>query len=122
MTTRVYIDGQNFMYKAADILIQAGKIQDKNELTKIDIRGIVEKIFGNDIEITYYSAKVKVRKDKGEDIHQKTTRFSDVSRRVRSTLQKQNIRYNESGKLKIRDSDACKNCNHQDLRMQEKGC
>ena len=117
----MYIDGQNFMYKAADILIAAGKIQDKNELTKIDIRGVVERIFGTGVEINYYGAKVKVRRDKGEDIETKTRKFSDVARRLRSTLNQQNVHYNESGKLKVRDSDTCNNCHHQDLRMQEKG-
>lgn len=121
MTTRVYIDGQNFMFRTADILVDAGRITDKDELTKIDIRGIVERIFGKDITIVYYGAKVKVRKDKGEDIYEKTRRFSDVSRRIRNTLNQQTISYNESGKLKIRDSDSCKKCGHRDLRMQEKG-
>ncbi|MCA9348237.1 NYN domain-containing protein [Candidatus Saccharibacteria bacterium] len=121
MKTHVYIDGQNFLYKAADILIEAGKIHDKNELTKIDIRGVIENIFEGDLCITFYGAKVKVRKDKGDDIHRKTTRFSDVSRRIRNTLNSQKISYNESGKLKLRDSDTCKNCGSQDLRMQEKG-
>lgn len=121
MKTHVYIDGQNFLYKAADILVEAGKIHDKNELTKIDIRGVIENIFEGDLCITFYGAKVKVRKDKGDDIHRKTTRFSDVSRRIRNTLNSQKISYNESGKLKLRDSDTCKNCGSQDLRMQEKG-
>lgn len=115
------IDGQNFMYKAADILMEAGKIRDKNELTKIDIRGVIENIFESEVDITFYGAKVKVRKDKGDDIHRKTARFYDVSRRIRNTLNSQNISYNESGKLKLRDSDTCKSCGNQDLRMQEKG-
>lgn len=109
------------MYKAADILIEAGRIHEKDSLTKIDIRGIIENIFGDQLDITYYGAKVKVRKDKGEEIRQKTRRFSDVSRRIRNTLGAQRITYNESGKLKVRDSDSCKKCGHQDLRMQEKG-
>lgn len=121
MTMRIYIDGQNFMYKAAEILIEAGRIQDKSDLTKIDIRGIMERIFGTDIEIVYYGAKVKVRRDLGDDIRTKTTRFSDVSRRIRNTLNDQGITFNESGKLKVRDSDVCHNCHHQDLRLQEKG-
>ncbi len=121
MNTKVYIDGQNFLYKAADILITAGRIKDKDELTKLDIRGLVEHIFGKDIDITYYGAKVKVRKDKGDDIYQKTLRFSDVARRLRNTFNAQHIHYNESGKLKLRDSDICKHCGHQDLRLQEKG-
>lgn len=121
MNTRVYIDGQNFMYKAADILIRESRIATKDELTKIDIRGIVERIFEPGVEITYYSAKVKVRKDKGDDIREKTTRFSDVSRRLRNTLRAQSITFNDSGRLKIRDSDVCKMCGHKDLRLQEKG-
>lgn len=121
MSTKVYIDGQNFLYKAADILITADRIQDKDELTKLDIRGLIEHIFGEGVEITYYGAKVKVRKDKGDDIHQKTLRFSDVARRLRNTFNAQHIHYNESGKLKLRDSDVCKHCGHQDLRLQEKG-
>lgn len=121
MTKHVYIDGQNFMYKAAEILIAAGKITSKNELTKIDIRGIVENIVDKGVDITYYGAKVRVRKDLGDDIKEKTTRFSDVSRRIRNTLNAQNISFNESGKLKVRDSDACHERGHQDLRMQEKG-
>lgn len=35
MTARVYIDGQNFLYKAADIPVTAGKIGSKDGLTKI---------------------------------------------------------------------------------------
>ena len=121
MKIRVYIDGQNFMYKAANILVDTGRISTKDELTKIDIRGIVERIFGDDVEIIYYGAKVKVRKDLGDGIKEKTTRFSDISRRIRNTLNAQSIIFNEVGKLKVRDSDTCHNCQHQDLRLQEKG-
>lgn len=51
----------------------------------------------------------------------KSIRFSDNLRRVRSNLSKQNITYIEAGKLKIRDSDVCKNCGSKDYRYQEKG-
>ena len=43
---RVYVDGQNFLYKAAEVLIEHGKISSKDELTKIDIRSLVENICG----------------------------------------------------------------------------
>lgn len=33
---RVYVDGQNFLYKVAEVLIEYGKISSKDELTKID--------------------------------------------------------------------------------------
>lgn len=121
MKKKVYIDGQNFLYKAAEILIRVGEISSKDELTKLNIRGIIENIVGIGVEIVYYGAKVNVRKDLGEGIEEKTRRFSDVSRRIRNTLNQQNISFIESGKLKVRDSDMCHNCNHKDLRLQEKG-
>ena len=42
---KIYIDGQNFLYKASDILIEAGLISNKDELRKIDIRWIMQNIF-----------------------------------------------------------------------------
>ena len=33
---RVYVDGQNFLYKAAEALIEHGKIPSKDKLTNID--------------------------------------------------------------------------------------
>ncbi len=118
---RVYVDGQNFLYKAAEVLIEHGKISSKDELTKIDIRSLVENIVGVAVEIVFYGAKVQVRRDLDDSILEKTMRFSDVARRLRNTLKNQNITFNEVGKLKVRDSDVRHNCQHRDLRMQEKG-
>lgn len=122
MKTVVYIDGQNFLYKASEVLINAGLIADKQDLHKLDIRGIITHIVSSEeIEIKYYGAKVRVINHQGEEISTKSRRFSDNSRRLRNTLNQQSIKYIESGKLKVRDSDICKNCRHQDLRFQEKG-
>ena len=118
---KVYIDGQNFLYKAADVLMKHGSISSKNKLTKIDMRSLFEDIAGNGVEIVFYGAKVRVRKDLDDSIREKTTRFSDVARRLRNTLNNQGIIFREIGKLKVRDSDVCHNCQHRDLRMQEKG-
>jgi len=122
MKTVVYIDGQNFLYKASEVLIKAGLIADKQDLHKLDIRAIITEIISaDDIEIKYYGAKVSVISHRGEEIETKSRRFSDNSRRLRNTLNQQSIKYIESGKLKLRDSDECKNCGHKDLRFQEKG-
>ena len=120
--TIVYIDGQNFMYKAADILIASGVISNKQELTKIDIRSLIENICGkDDIEIKYYGAKIRINKSLGSAIEEKSRRFSDNLRQIRNTLAKQHITFVESGKLKIRDGDLCSNCGSQDKHFQEKG-
>lgn len=122
MKTIVYIDGQNFLYKASEVLINIGYIKNKQELFKLDIAGIVGNIISSEhLHIRFYGAKVKVIKEKGEDIYTKSRSFSDNSRKLRNSLNKQQITYIESGKLKLRDSDICKKCGAQDLRFQEKG-
>jgi len=122
MKTTVYIDGQNFLYKASEILILAGCINNKQDLFKLDIEGIIKNIIkSEDLHIRFYGARVRVRKDKGDDIYIKSRAFSDNSRKLKNNINKQNIEYVESGKLKLRDSDICKKCGAQDLRFQEKG-
>ncbi len=123
MKTVVYIDGQNFLYKASDVLIKEGLINDKQKLYNLDIRGLISNIIPQDekLDIKYYGAKIKVVSHMGEDVLVKSRTFSDNLRRLKNTLNKQDIIYIESGKLKLRDSDICKNCGHQDLRFQEKG-
>lgn len=122
MKTVVYIDGQNFLYKASDVLIAAGYIKNKQELFKLDIAGIINNIIKSEhLHIRFYGAKVKVIKDRGDDIYTKSRAFSDNSRKLRNSLNNQQIEYVESGKLKLRDSDMCKKCGAQDLRFQEKG-
>ena len=123
MRNIVYIDGQNFLYKASEILAKHGLIMDKQDLHAINIRPMLEKLFPNEeLEIRFFGvAKIKRRPDLGQEILDKSIRFSDNLRRVRNNLAKQNINYIEAGKLKIRDSDVCKNCGSKDYRYQEKG-
>lgn len=118
---KIYIDGQNFIYKASEVLINNQRINDKNELTKIDIVGLFSKIFNQDIEVLFFGAKVKIVKDYGEDIFYKSQKFSDTSRKLRTYLHKSGVEFVESGKLKVRDSDDCKACGNKDYRFQEKG-
>ncbi|MCL2038768.1 NYN domain-containing protein [Candidatus Saccharibacteria bacterium] len=123
MKTIVYIDGQNFLYKAAEVLLKFGLIADKQDLTAIDMPPLMKKILGDDdIEIRFYGVgKIKRRGDLGQDILTKSIRFADNARRVRNSLIKQGVQFVEAGKLKVRDSDVCKVCGSKDYRFQEKG-
>ncbi|MBQ9017367.1 NYN domain-containing protein [Candidatus Saccharibacteria bacterium] len=123
MRNIVYIDGQNFLYKASEILVKYSLITDKQDLYALDIRPMLEKLFPNEeLEIRFFGVvKIKHRPDLGQEILNKSIRFSDNLRRVRSSLTKQNITYIEAGKLKIRDSDICKICGNKDYKYQEKG-
>lgn len=121
MKTIVYIDGQNFLYKAAGVLIDAGKIADKQELHTLSIRNIFEKLCQEkNVEIRYYGTKLK-RYKITEEIAEKSKVMIDSQRRLKNSLAKQNITFVESGRLKLRDGDKCKNCGSQGLHFQEKG-
>ncbi len=119
---KVYIDGQNFMYKVAETLVSAGLISDKNDICDIDIPRIISNIFPNEsLDIYYFGAKVKVVKNYTEDIKSKSVKFSDVSRRLRNSLRKRNVEFIEAGQLRVRETDPCKKCNNSDFHFQEKG-
>ena len=121
MKTVAYIDGQNFLYKAANVLIDSGKLKSKQDLHTISIRKIIEELINeSDIEIRYYGTKLKKYKNTPE-IEKKSTIMIDSQRRLRNALNRQNIIFVESGKLKLRDGDKCKKCGAQDLHFQEKG-
>ena len=123
MKNIVYIDGQNFLYKTSEILMKHELISDKQNLYAINIRPMLEKLFPDEeLEIRFFGvAKIKRRPDLGQEILDKSIRFSDNLRRVRNSLSNQNVTYIEAGKLKIRDSDVCKTCGNKDYRYQEKG-
>jgi uncharacterized LabA/DUF88 family protein len=121
MKTVVYIDGQNFLYKAADVLISAEKITDKQDLHAFSFRTLLEDLLEEQgIEIRFYGTKLK-RYKTPPHIAEKSTKMVDSQRRLRNCLNAQRIIFVESGKLKLRDGDKCKDCNKQDPHFQEKG-
>lgn len=139
----IYIDGQNFIYKASETLIEAGLIKSKNDLTKFNFRKIFENIFpDNDFEVRYYGTSIKAKRknlrlilensgrydNNGKKLNRdldkiiaKSRKFADISQRIKSHLIRQDIVFVKSGMLKLRDADACKKCGEQDFKFQEKG-
>lgn len=121
MKTVVYIDGQNFLYKAADVLIANGRITDKQDLHSISIRSLLEGVLShNDLVIKFYGAKLKKYSNTPELLRKSTTMI-DSNRKLKNSLNKEKIVCIDGGRLKLRDSDKCGACGHQDLRFQEKG-
>lgn len=121
MKTIVYIDGQNFLYKAADVLIEAGKIKEKQDLHTISIRTLVEKLLEIEkVEIRFYGTKLK-KYTNTQEIEAKSIQMINTQRQLRNTLEKEKIIFINSGKLKLRDGDKCKKCGSQEPHFQEKG-
>jgi uncharacterized LabA/DUF88 family protein len=124
MKTVVYIDGQNFLYKAAEVLIDAGKIEAKQDLHTFSFRTLIEQLLDEEhTDIRFYGTKIKRCKSPPETelIAEKSRIMLDSKRRLRNCLNKQDIIFVESGKLKLRDGDLCKECGTQEKHFQEKG-
>ena len=79
MNTIVYIDGQNFLYKVAEILIEANLISDKQDLTSIDIKLLLSGLANDNPEIRYYGVK-HIHKDNkhGEEILKNPSIFPTI--------------------------------------------
>ncbi|MFV0485417.1 MAG: NYN domain-containing protein [Candidatus Saccharimonadales bacterium] len=129
MKTIVYIDGQNFLYKAADVLISTTKTASKQQLDGMNIRMVIESVLADigdydpeNTTIRYYGTKRIKRVTRfGDAIREKSIRFADNLRRIRSALSRCNVDYIEAGQLQVRDSDECHNCHTRDYRFQEEG-
>jgi uncharacterized LabA/DUF88 family protein len=120
--TVVYVDGQNFLYKAAEVLTSAKLVKDKQDVNAIDIKWLLGQVLEGDFEVRFYGVKkIRRRPDLGKDILTKSRKFADNLRKLRNYLAKANIKYIDAGSLKVRDSDVCKKCGAKDLRFQEKG-
>lgn len=117
----VYIDGQNFLYKAAEVLIAAEKIAEKQDLHTFSFAHLFHTLLKNDdLTIRYYGTKLRKYKEP-ESLAQKSTIMLASQRQLRNSLAKQGVEFIESGKLKVRNGDLCKNCGQQDPHFQEKG-
>ena len=117
----VYIDSENFLFKAVDILKRAKLIGDRSGLIKFDFRSLFEDTLGRkDLMIRYYGTHLRVIKNTNR-LKTQSTKIINDRRKILSTLQKQQIDFVGSGNLKVRDGDACLKCKSRDLRLQEKG-
>lgn len=123
MKNIVYIDGQNFLYRTAEVLISHNLISSKQDLTSINIRALLEKLFPmENLEIRFYGiAHIRKNKSLDDDTKIKAQIFADNFRRIRSSLAKQNINYIASGTLIARDSEPCKKCGFHKVHFIEKG-
>lgn len=117
----VYIDGENFLFRVADVLISKGVIKNKDDITSFDCKYLLEKALAlEDPIIRYYGTRLKLIKSPAY-LKKKTTKIINIRRTLVSSLSKQGIELVNSGRLKLRDGDKCKKCGNQDLHLQEKG-
>ncbi len=105
--TIAYIDGQNFLYKIAERVVNSGLVASKQEVSAVDIPYLLNQIFPNEqLEIRYYGvAKIRRRDNYGAEVQEKSIQFADNLRRMRSCLSKTGVEFRATGVLKVRDRD-----------------
>ena len=117
----VYIDGQNFLFRAAEILVPKGLIEIKDDITAFDFKYLFENALkGEELLLRYYGTNLK-RIKLTPELDIKTAKIIDITRRLKNSLINQGVDFVVSGRLKLRDSDICKKCGSRDQRLQEKG-
>ena len=117
----VYVDGENFSFRAAEVLIANKIISKKDEIDSFDLRHLFQQSFSrDDLEIRYYGTRVRLIRSP-EYLKTKTRKIIDRQRILRNSLSSQGIEFIESGRLKVRDGDICRKCQNQDRHLQEKG-
>jgi len=117
----IYIDGQNFIYKAAEVLIAEGRISEKQQLHTFSFSHLFGNLMKSDqSEIRYYGTKLRSHRSPPE-IAAKSIVTLDSQRKLRNSLARDSVGFIESGKLKLREGDIRKHCGKQDPHFQEKG-
>lgn len=100
----LFVDGENFLFRAAEVLKQEGKIHHKSEITKLDLNYICANAL-SDFPIDekrFYAAKVHVYTDYPELI-KKSTQIVESQRRLKRDLTRQGIEFIASGHVRLQE-------------------
>lgn len=120
---KVLIDGENLRHQLAYVLYAHKKIIHKNDYFNFDLLGFLKEILhSNDLEITYYTTRIRQPAVKIPiKLKKQITAISMSNRRWIADLTNQGITVEKAGYLRVRESNACVHCGKKTLVLQEKG-
>lgn len=120
---KIIIDGENFRHQLAFVLLKNGKINDKIEYFKFDVRGFFEEVLEeNALDIFYFTTRIKQPSFKIPLKLQKTINYiRESNRRWSADLTNNSISVIKAGHMRVRESSACIHCGKKTLVLQEKG-
>ena len=121
--TIVYIDGENLLHRAEEVLSARRLITHKTDITHLDISWLMRQVLPeyDQLLIRYYGTKLKLSGIVDQQLKEKAERMVESQRRLKRDLTKQGIDFITSGNLKLRDGQTCRKCGHQEPVFQEKG-
>ncbi len=123
--TIVFIDGENLLHRAVDILVEAKIVHKKTKLTSFDFTYLLQALLGQyttgkNLEIRYYGTRIKASGLTGTP-RQKALEMAETQRRLKRSLEKQGITFIMCGTLQWREGHRCMYCGKQTPVFQEKG-
>ena len=119
----VFIDGENFRQRLADVLEKEGLIQ-HGQYFNYDLRGLLVDLLGdNNLNIRYYSSEIRmpVGYVPSEDVRKRIEFIRNNTRRWVARLKNQDVEYVKAGNLKVKSGKQCRKCGAIQDQLQEKG-
>lgn len=102
--TILYIDGENFLFKVADVLRKNNDIRHKSEITKFNVSMLCETALSEyDIsEKRFYAAKVHLHKDTPA-LERKSLQIIESQRRLKRSLTNDGTNFIASGNVRLQE-------------------
>jgi uncharacterized protein (TIGR00288 family) len=103
--TVLYVDGENFLFKVADILKQSGDIAHKSEIHKFTLSMLCDTALSDFTvdERRFYAAKVHVHKDT-PDLERKSNAIVQSQRKLKRSLMNDGIDFIASGNVRLQET------------------
>lgn len=118
----VLIDGENLTYGLRILLGTDEEKVVRSELDSYNFRGLVEELLSDELprEILWFGARLRRYNATPELLEKSQAAIQHQSHFV-NYIQSQKITFIKVGYLRLRETDACSNCQHQEWKFIEKG-
>lgn len=101
----MYIDGENFLFKAADVLKKSGTINHKPDITKFHFSALVESALNEYKvdEIRFYAAKLHLHRDT-DALKKQSEKVIESQRKLKRSLMNDSVNFIISGHVRLQDT------------------
>lgn len=120
--TIVYVDGENFLFKVADILKESGHIQHKPDIIKFYFSRLKKSAFTefNIDSIRFYAAKLGQHKETPA-LYEQSKRLIDSQRRLKRSLTNDGVEFVLSGNVRLQEVIPAQKGQKEKYLFKEKG-
>ena len=119
---KLYIDGENFLFKVAEILKKYDLIKDKSEITKVKIShlvSIIENLYKVD-KVVFYTARLH-KYTESKSLAKKSEQLIETRRRLKRYLTNDGVEFITSGNVRLQEYIPAKTGRRERALFKEKG-